>query len=238
MFEKRNTTGRMQCPAKRMALVNEYVKAMKTVCRPNMVNREMKLAIGEELQTLFHLDVSVTKQAAEKTAEELVPVKKALEDIDGALKAQQQCTTPPPPPSPPQKDLTFGIHATEDGRYAMGYSIVHIEGYTMKVDDKEYVLTPGLRVLILYKRPQPRHYTSDDYSVSTAIVARTRVTAYPNKHTDSARPCSTSKWKHMLSGMVIPGDTIGEEDKESIEGASPDGYRTPSPSTPPTPPPG
>ena len=91
-----------------------------------MVNGEMKLAIGKELQTLFHPIVSATKQAAEKTAEELVPVKKALEDIDGALKAQQRHTTPPP--SPTQKDLTFGIHATGDGRHAMGNSIVHIEG--------------------------------------------------------------------------------------------------------------
>ena len=64
-------------PAKRTDLVDEYVKAMKTVRRRNMVNREMKL--GEELQTLFHPIVSATKQAAEKTEEELVPVKKALE---------------------------------------------------------------------------------------------------------------------------------------------------------------
>ena len=33
----------------------------------------------------------------------------------------------------------------------MGSSIVHIEGNTLKVDDKEYDLTPGLRMLILYK---------------------------------------------------------------------------------------
>ena len=111
------------------------------------MNREMKIAIGEELQTPFHQIVSATKQAAEKTAEVLVPVKKVLEDIDGALKAQQQHTIPPP--SPPQKDLTFGIHATGDGQYAMGNSIVHIEGNTLKVDDKEYELTPGLRMLII-----------------------------------------------------------------------------------------
>ena len=52
-----------------------------------MVNREMKLAIGEELQTLFRPIVSATKQAAERTVEDLAPVKKALEDIDGTLKA-------------------------------------------------------------------------------------------------------------------------------------------------------
>ena len=113
-------------PAKRNALVDEYVKAMNTVRRRNMLNRERKLAIGEELQTLFHPIVNATKQAAEKTAEELVPVKKALEDIDGALRAQQQHTVAAPP-SPPEKQLTFGIHATGDGRHAMGNSIVHIE---------------------------------------------------------------------------------------------------------------
>ena len=100
-----------------------------------MVNRETKLAIGEELQTLFHPIVSATKQAAEKTVEELVPLKKALEDIDGALKAQQQRTIPRP--SPPQKDLTFDIHTTGDGQYAIGNSIAHIEENTLKVDDKE-----------------------------------------------------------------------------------------------------
>ena len=50
--------------AKRMALVDEYVKAMKPVGQRNMVNRETKLAVGEELQTLFHPIVSATKQAA------------------------------------------------------------------------------------------------------------------------------------------------------------------------------
>ena len=33
----------------------------------------------------------------------------------------------------------------------MGNSIVHTEGNTLKVDDKEYELTPGLGMLILYK---------------------------------------------------------------------------------------
>ena len=51
-------------PANRTALVDEYVKAMKTVRRRNMVNREMKLAIGEELHTLFHPIASANKQAA------------------------------------------------------------------------------------------------------------------------------------------------------------------------------
>ena len=132
---------------------------------------------------------------------------------------------PPSLPSPLQKDLTFGIHATGDGRYGMGNSIVHIEWNTLKVNDKEYDLTPGLRMLILHKKPRQQHYTSDDYSVYKAVVAQTRVRDYPNKCTGPVRPGSKWKWKHMLSGMVIPGNVVEEED----EGVSSDGYRTPSP---------
>ena len=40
---------------------------MKTVKQHNMVNHEMKLAIGDELQTLFHPIVNATKQVAEET---------------------------------------------------------------------------------------------------------------------------------------------------------------------------
>ena len=86
---------------------------------------------------------------------------------------------------------------TAPRRHAMVNSIVHIEGNTWKVDDKEYSQTTGLRMLILYKKPRPQHYTSDDYSVYKAIVAQTRVRAYPNKRAGSARPRSTWKWKHI-----------------------------------------
>ena len=80
-------------PAKRTALVDEYLKAMKTVRRRNMVNSEMKIAIIKELQTLFHPITSATKQAAEKTVEELASVQKALEGIDGTLRAQRHTIT-------------------------------------------------------------------------------------------------------------------------------------------------
>ena len=63
-------------PAERSTLVKEYVTAMKTVKQRNMANRELKLAIGDELQTLLHPIVIATKQAAEETTKELVPRRK------------------------------------------------------------------------------------------------------------------------------------------------------------------
>ena len=82
-------------PAKRATLVKEYVTAMKTVKQRNMVNRETKLAIGDELQTLFHPIANATKQAAEATRKELAPMKKTLKDIEGALAAQRVDAKPP-----------------------------------------------------------------------------------------------------------------------------------------------
>ena len=76
-------------PAERATLVKEYVTAMKTVKRRNMANRKLKLAIGDELQALFHHIVSATKQAVEETMKELEPMKKTLTDIDGALAVQR-----------------------------------------------------------------------------------------------------------------------------------------------------
>ena len=54
-----------------------------------MVNREMKLAIGDKLQTLFHPIINATKQVVKETRKELAPMKKALTDIDEALIAQR-----------------------------------------------------------------------------------------------------------------------------------------------------
>ena len=65
-------------PSKRVALVKEYVTGMKTLKQRNMTNRKMNLAIGDELQTLFHPSVNATKQAAEETRKELAPMKNTL----------------------------------------------------------------------------------------------------------------------------------------------------------------
>ena len=88
--------------SERATLVKEYITAMKRVKQRNMVNREMKLPIVDELQTLFHPIVNATKQAAEETRKELAPTRKTLTDIDGALAAR--------PPQSRNSDLTFGIY--------------------------------------------------------------------------------------------------------------------------------
>ena len=108
-----------------------------------MVNREMKLAIGDELHTLFHPIVNVTKQAAEEPRKELAAMKKTVTDIDGAL---SRATDARPPPNK-NAGTTFGIHRRQDGQLDRGSKAVQLNGKTLIVDDTEYKLTPGIRAV-------------------------------------------------------------------------------------------
>ena len=111
----------IEYPAERATLVKDYVTAMKTVKQRNMRKWEMKLAIGDELQTLFHSIVNATKQAAEEKRKEPEPM--LLANIDAALKAGIDGALKPVAALQPGKnvDTTFGIYrkkrwTTADGK--------------------------------------------------------------------------------------------------------------------------
>ena len=73
----------------------------------------MKLANGDELQTLFHPIVNANKQAAEETRKVLAPMKKTLTDINGTLTAQR--ATDARPPLNKNTDTTLGVYMRQDG---------------------------------------------------------------------------------------------------------------------------
>ena len=185
------------------------------------MNREMKLAIGDELQTLFHPIVNVTKQAAEETRKELGPMKETLTCIERALTAQRVYATPP---LDKNVDTTFGIYRRQDGQLAMGSKIVQLNGnkMTLNVDDTEYDFTPGLHALIMSKHPRPNQWNSNDYQAYKSLCAQTKVSTFPNQ-AGAARPHATWKYKYMLRKMIIPGERIVEEeydDSDDIDTAS------------------
>ena len=129
----------------------------------NIVNREMRLAIGDELQTIFHPIVNATKHAAEEARKELAPMKKTLTDIDGALTAQRATDAKPRPDK--NADTTFGLSQRQDGQVGMGNKVVRLgtNGKALLVVDTEYKLTPGLFVLITNKHPRAGQWKTNDY---------------------------------------------------------------------------
>ena len=140
---------------------------MKTVKQRNMMKREMKLSIGDELQTLFHPIDNATKQA-EETRKELEPMKNKLSDIDEALKVDMHGITHETLKSVashrPGKNLdtTFGIYRRKDGQLQMGNKIVQIEenDKIIIVAGTRYDFTPGLSAFITQKHPQVSMWSS------------------------------------------------------------------------------
>ena len=173
--------------------------------------RELKLAIGDELQTLFHPIVNATKQAAEETRKELEPMKKTLAGIDGALKPVAEAIGP-------RVDNTFGIYSRKDGQMQMGIKLVKIseDETNLKVEDADYELAPGLHTLIMQKHPRPNQWTYSNYQVCKSLSAQTKVRSHPNS-AGAARPHATWKYKHMVRKMVVPGEKIVEEESEENE---------------------
>ena len=206
----------MKDPAEGATLVKEYVTAMKTVKQRNMANRELKLAIGDELQTLFHPIVNATKQASEETRKDLEPIKKTIADIEGALK-------PVAAPQPDKNvDTTFGIYRRKDGQLQMGSEIVGVNENTLTVGDTEYDLTPDLWAFIMQRHPQVSQWPSRDYRAYKSLSAQTKVRSHPNPR-GSTRPRATWKYKHMLRRMNLPGESIPEEEgSEDTDGTDTD----------------
>ena len=196
-------------PAERATLVKEYLTAMETVKQRNMANRELKLAIGDELQTLSHPIVNATKQAAEETRKELEPMKKTLADIDGALK-------PVAAPQPSKNvDTTFGIYRRKDGQLQMGSEIIGVNENALTVGDTEYDLTHGLWAFIMQKHYQVSQWPSRDYRAQTKVKSRPNIRG-------STLPRATWKYKHMLKSMTVPGESIPEEESGDTDGTDTD----------------
>ena len=169
-------------PAERATLVKEYVTAMKTVKQRNVMKQEMKLVIGDELQTLFHPIVNATKQAAEETRKELEPMKNKLSDIDGVLKAIIYGTLKPVATLQHGKNLdtTFGIYRRKDGQLQIGNKIVEVDEHDkfLIVDGTRYDFTPGLWAFITQKHPQVSQWSSHDYrTYNSEHILRTNIGA-------------------------------------------------------------
>ena len=149
-------------PAKRTTLVKEYVTVMKTVKQRNMMNREMKLAIGDELQTLFHPIVNATKQAAEGTRRELESMKKPLRDNQKHA-AEETAVLRFENASDENIDKTYSIFEGNDGQLQMGNKIVTLNenSTTLNTEDNEYDYTAGLQDLIWLSRGFYAIYQTD-----------------------------------------------------------------------------
>ena len=112
-------------PSERATLGKEYVTAMKTAKQRNMANRKLKLAIRDELQTLFH---PLTAQRVDATP----PLDKSVDTIFGVYRRQDG-------------QLIMGSKIVQ----------ADMNKKTLTADGTVYDFTPGLHELIVRKTPHP-----------------------------------------------------------------------------------
>ena len=182
-------------PARRDELVKEYVDAMQTVRKRNMHTREEKLAIGEELNTLFKPVVKATEKAASENRKEMEELRGALNPIDFAATRRKVRTK--------NDDKTFGPNRTETGKLRLGVS--EQERLPGDVDQlvvgrKRYGLTPGFSTLLT--QIHPTDYTEDDFENYTKLIEQTKAINNPGPNAVATPEC-TWKYKNLLKDMGL-----------------------------------
>ena len=183
----------------------------------------MKLAIGDELQTLFHPIVNATKQAAERTRKELESMKKTFRDNqkhaaeETAVLRFGSVAREPAGQRAGDIDKTFAIFERDDGQQQMGNIIVTLseDGMTLSTEDNEYDYTAGLQELIWLKHP--RFYTPEDMEEYEVLIRDTLVVKCTNPK-GTSEPKRTWKYRHIFAARQVPLEKVVEEKHEDSEG--------------------
>ena len=172
----------------------EYVDAMQTVRKRNMHTCEEKLAIGEELNTLFKPVVQATEKAASENKKEMEELRGTLNPIDFAATRRKV----------KNDDKTFGPYRTKTGKLHLGVSEIKQERIgdadQLVVGCKRYDLTPGFNALLT--QVHPKDYTDDDLENYTKLIALTKAIYNPGPNA-VANPKSTWKYKNLLKDMGL-----------------------------------
>ena len=134
-----------------------------------MHTREEKLAIGEELNTMFKPVVQATEKAASEN-------KKEIEELRGVLEPTPVKT--PKVISVRNDDKTFGSYRISTGKLHLGVSDLKQEKARdgsdwLVVGPQKYEVTPGFSALLT--QIHPTKYTEGDFENYTKLIAQTKV---------------------------------------------------------------
>ena len=226
-------------PAKRDAVVADYLTTVKNIKQRNLNERTKDLGRQRELVELFEPVIKSTEKSTEAITKEIAPLQEEIrtlkvkqEDEDVAKQEKKTASMLAGLDSVQrfhylldkgQLDSYFAIQRTDDGRYIMGDKMIEVDKKSnIYVDEIKYRRSPGLWSLVMMKVPSRDSYTSDDLDVYRDLVKHTNVMEYPANVTTNSRPRSTYKWRIIFdtfsgSGIeFLPGDIKGMKTKLSL----------------------
>ncbi len=217
-------------PKKRDEIVKSFLATRKRIQQRNIQDKLGDMAQSEDRQKMFGPIIQSNLKAADEIAQELVPIRKELEEITNIFENQLAQPALPPIPQTPQRrrslpsiptPLKLGLTAIDHLRQALsnkskhdgifgiynenkdfkiGSKVIHINGNDIEVAGKHYQGTEGLWALLTKK--DPKNFSDIDLYHYKKILFDTNA-LYQNNDPTADRPKSSrsSKWHDLLKPM-------------------------------------
>ena len=215
-------------PKRRDEIVKEYLDTKKRIKDRNLQERARDFAHQESLEESLKPVVRSAVASTEAITNELIPIKEGITALNTKLQssksepeAVEQLESEPEVEekesifeeivrdTPLEKlDDYFGILLAEDNRYVMGDKTVQLSGNDIIVEDTHYQGTPGLWILIMFKKPNENHYNDHDLKKYEKLVQQTNVISAPNNVRANSKIKATYKWRNIFSKFDKKGQGI------------------------------
>ena len=201
-------------PAKRDAIVKEYLELKKNI-RDNLLSeRTGELELQTDLSKVYRPITETQKATAREITEGLKPIGEGIEKLPQAMQPIGEATGEASGKEDlldfgeiakeylkdPDRDTTFGIH-NEEGLYYIGNKQATIVNNNIIVDGENFEGTPGLWELIMSKNPDPEYFTKEDYENYAKLMVKTNA-LYRDNNPKSSHPKSSKSDKWNLIRLI------------------------------------
>ena len=204
-------------PAKRDAIVKEYLELKKNI-RDNLLSeRTRELELQTDLSKFYRPITETQKATAREITEGLKPIREGIEKLPQAMQPIGEATGEAPEEEEeedeeletegqmarvylnrPDRDTTFGIRK-EKGHHYIGNTHVIIHRDNIIVDNEKFRGTPGLWEILTAKNPKSS-IGYEDMENYKMILLKTNVLHHNNDPSNTNPKGSRSdKWKKILS---------------------------------------
>ena len=199
-------------PAKRDAIVKEYLELKKNIRDNPLSERTGELELQTDLSKFYRPITETQKATAREITEGLKPIREGIEKLPQAMQPTGEstgeasgkeesldfCEIAKEYLKDPDRDTTFGIR-NEEGLYYIGNKQATIVNNNIIVDGEKFRGTPGLWELIMSKNPED--FTKEDYENYAKLMVKTNA-LYRGNNPKSSHPKSSKSDKWNLIRLI------------------------------------
>ena len=221
-------------PKKRDAIVAAYLATVKRIKNRNLQERAKDFIHHETIEQSLQPVVNSTAASTEAITKQLVPIKEGITALNTRLQQQHQQQQQMKEEKEKEEeeeegsnmfeqlvgatsddklDDYFGIVRSNEGGYQMGNQKIEVDKNDIIVGGTtRYKGTTGLWMLIMFKKPDERVYTQDDFQTYQKVIEQTDAMTEPNNVRANSKIKSTYKWRTLFKkfGGHAAGDGIVE----------------------------